>query len=107
MNLPAEFVLLLVPLLEFGLLVLPVRQKKGLVLKAALMDVWDSVMGNGGVKDSMWGKILVLSFNILPFSFSLITGASKTPAGSILLPRMEGEQYHIQGGRFGNAHSTE
>lgn len=64
------------------------------------MDGWDPVMGNGGVKDSIWGKILVLSFHILPFSFPLITGV-------ILLPRMEGEQYHIQGGTFGNAHSTE
>lgn len=30
MNLPAEFVLLLLPLLEFGLLVLLVRQKRDL-----------------------------------------------------------------------------
>lgn len=57
-------------------------------------------MGNGGVKDSIWGKILVLSFNILPVSFPLITSASIFPS------RMEREQYHIQGGRFSNAHST-
>lgn len=70
------------------------------------MDVQDIVKGNGCVKDATRDQLLVLSFNLPPFPFPLKTAAGRSPEANILLPRLEGEQCHIQAGTFSNGQST-